>query len=223
MEGILEGGFTAGSQVVAGYGRTISTWPIPPFVFFSFFHHVHLILSTLLGFVPNESRGKAGAERNETRFSLIRSTSYLSCIYAHSAAALSRGLSSSMRERRVSLLLLRRSFSRFLSLSLSLLPPSLPLFSLLLSVISRALSRFLSLQPSNTGEAKVFPSSSNSISLLAPLAPTPSLVRSRSIRVSLAPAASAVTALCPTLVLHPLCRSSPRSCSLARTTYQLGG
>ena len=99
-EGILEGGFTAGSQVVAGYGRTISTWPIPPFVFFSFFHHVHLILSTLPSFVPSESRGKAGAERNETRFSLIRSTSYLSCIYAHSAAALSRGLSSSREKER---------------------------------------------------------------------------------------------------------------------------
>ena len=195
-EGILEGGFTAGSQVVAGYGRTISTWPIPPFVFFSFFHHVHLILSTLPSFVPSESRGKAGAERNETRFSLIRSTSYLSCIYAHSAAALSRGLSFSRekeRERRrereregerkkererekEGFLLLRRSFRDLLSLSFSF-----PRYSRTLSPL---LSPFLSLQPSNSGEVKVPPSSSNSISSLVRPSLTFSLVRSRSIFLS---------------------------------------
>lgn len=68
-EGILEGGFTARSQVVAGYGRTISTWPIPPFVFFSFLRRPYTPphpLSTLR-WVSCRTKAEAKPEPNETK------------------------------------------------------------------------------------------------------------------------------------------------------------
>lgn len=199
-------------------------------VFFSFFRRVYardillsrrllllllhrcLLLLLLLDFVTRARKGRGREPKpNETRFSLIRSTSSnpqrgtRTRARTHVKRTFIRGYAYAPRVR-VYAYIRKRIHARSLSLA-----PALLCFVRAGSTLSYSLFPPFSLHPPPTAGRSLSTSSSNSISPLDRLSRRLSCTSSVSfLRLVSSPRSPSVSLLRP-------------SCSLARTTYQLGG
>lgn len=224
-EGRKEGGFTAGSQVVAGHGRTISTWrPVPPRWFSSLSSGARdILLSRLLlllrrrlllllqGFVTRARKGRGRESKpNETKHGSLLfapppptrqcGTRAHAHTHTHGTTRLYARIRTCARistYANASTRIPSRSHPRF--------------FAPFGSTLSYSLFPPFSLHPPPTVGRSLSTSSSNSISPLDRLSRRLSCTSSVSfLRLVSSPRSPSVSLLRP-------------SCSLARTTYQLGG
>lgn len=194
-------------------------------VFFSFFRRVYardillsrrlllllhrcLLLLLLLDFVTRARKGRGREPKpNETRFSLIRSTSSNPQRSTRTRTHVNAHLYAGMRMPACTRIYIRkRIHARSLSLA-----PALLCFVRAGSTLSYSLFPPFSLHPPPTAGRSLSTSSSNSISPLDRLSRRLSCTSSVSfLRLVSSPRSPSVSLLRP-------------SCSLARTTYQLGG